>query len=311
MMMKSVPFGARSTADHVLAGIDLTGKRFVVTGCNTGLGYEAMSAFAANGATVIGLARSMDRATQACAKVSPSCVPVACDLTDLDSIAAAVRTIRELEAPLDAIIANAGVANLPSLQTRYGIEMQFLANHLGHFALINELTAQLRDHSGRIVIVSSSASLNSAPAEGIMFDNLDGHRFYKPFTFYGQSKLANALYAKELSRRLSSRGIAVNSVHPGAARTGLNKTMHLMLRFLLSPARVFMKSAAQGAAGIALLAASPRVAGISGEYWSDCKIAKGSPLLEDLGLARHLWEVSQELIVRQMRIGASPLRLAA
>jgi NAD(P)-dependent dehydrogenase (short-subunit alcohol dehydrogenase family) len=309
--MKSVPFGARSTADNVLAGVDLTGKRFVVTGCNTGLGYETMSAFAANGATVIGLARSMDSARQACAQISPGCVPVACDLSDLNSVAAAVRTIHGLDAPLDAIVANAGVANLPSLQTRYGIEMQFLANHLGHFALVNELTSQLRDHSGRVVIVSSSASKTYAPAEGIMFDNLDGHRFYKPFTFYGQSKLANALYAKELSRRLSSRGIAVNSVHPGAARTGLNKTMHLMLRFLSSPARLFMKSAAQGAAGLALLAASPRVAGISGEYWADCKIAKGNPLLEDVGLARHLWDVSQELITRQMRLGASALQLAA
>src|SRR6267142_1517387 len=94
--------------------------------------------------------------------------------------------------PFGAVVANAGIANLSTLQTRYGVEMQFLVNHIGHFALVNELSGLVRDGTGRIVIVSSSASVNQAPTEGIMSDNLDGHRFYKPFAFYGQSKLANA-----------------------------------------------------------------------------------------------------------------------
>jgi len=298
-MVKSNPFGSRSTADKVLAGIDLTGKRMVVTGCNSGIGFETMSALGANGAQVIGLARSLRDAEIACAKAGPSCSPLACDLADLDSVAAAAGAIRALQVPLDSVVANAGIANLPTLQTRYGVEMQLLVNHIGHFALVNQLSGLVRDGTGRIVIVSSSAGIDRAPAEGIMFDNLDGHRFYEPFTFYGQSKLANALFAKELSRRLSSRGIAVNAVHPGATRgTGLNKHVNVPLRIALAAARWFMKSAPQGAATQALLAASPSVSGITGEFWSDCQIAKGSPMLEDADLARRLWEASDDIVAR-------------
>lgn len=301
-MSKSIHFGRRSTADQVLAGIDLSGKRILVTGCNTGLGLETMNAFAANGATVIGLARSIQAATMSCAQASPICIPVACDLTDLESVAAAVRTIGDMAGPLDAIVANAGVANLPSLDTRYGIEMHFLANHIGHFALVNGAADLLRDNSARVVIVSSSAAIEHAPLEGIMFDNLDGHRFYDPSTFYGQSKLANALYAKELSRRLSSRGIAVNSVDPGAARTRINKGYF---------ARLFAKSAAQAASTQALVAASPQVSGITGQYWSDCRIGNGSPLLEDVVLATRLWDVSDEIVTRRSSSGKQSLQRAA
>jgi WW domain-containing oxidoreductase len=311
-MAKTISFGARSTADQVLAGIDLTGKRIVVTGCNSGIGFETMSALSANGAHVIGLARSLQDARNACSQVGPSSTPVACDLADLDSVAAAADMIRGLQGPLDAIVANAGIANLPTLHTRYGVELQFLLNHIGHFSLVNELLGRVRDGTGRIVIVSSSASINQAPAEGIMFDNLDGHRFYKPFMFYGQSKLANALFAKELSRRLSARGIAVNSLHPGATRgTGLNKSAGLPAKIALSAARLFMKSPARGAATQALLAANPSVGGITGEFWSNCQIAKGSSLLQDAGLAKHLWEVSDDIVARHTACPPKALRDAA
>jgi WW domain-containing oxidoreductase len=311
-MAKSIPFGARSTADKVLAGVDLTGKRIVVTGCNSGIGFETMSALGANGAHVIGLARSLDAANAACEAAGPSSTAVACDLGDLDSVAAAAETIRGLVGPLDAIVANAGIANPPALQTRYGVEMQFLVNHLGHFALVNELSSRVRDGSGRIVIVSSSASIKQAPAEGIMFDNLDGHRFYEPRTFYGQSKLANALFAKELSRRLIDRGITVNSLHPGATGgTRLNRNITGPQKIALLAAQLFMKSAQRGAATQALLAASPRVSGITGEYWSDCGIAQGSPQLQDTVLARRLWDVSEEIIARHRTSPAKSLRAAA
>jgi WW domain-containing oxidoreductase len=302
-MIHSTPFGARSTADKVLAGIDLTGKHIVVTGCNSGIGFETMNALCANGAQVIGLARSLRDAETACTAAGPSCTPVACDLADLGSVAAAAGTIRALQIPLDALVANAGVANLPVLLTRNGVEMQFLVNHIGHFALVNALSGLVRSGTGRIVIVSSSAGVKQAPAEGIMFDNLDGRRFYDPFMFYGQSKLANALFAKELSRRLSARGIAVNSLHPGATRgTGLNKHARLPLRIAAAAARLFMKSAAQGAATQALLAANPSVSGITGEFWSNCQIAKGNPLAEDAVLAKRLWDVSEAIVAR---LGAS------
>jgi WW domain-containing oxidoreductase len=309
---KSIPFGSRSTADQVLAGIDLSGKHIVITGCNSGIGFETMNALAANGAHVIGLARTLALATAACESVGLACTPVACDLSDFDSVAAAAETVRELHVPLDSLIANAGIANLPKLRTRYGVEMQFLVNHLGHFALLNQLTDLVRNGTGRIVIVSSSASVKQAAADGVMFDNLDGNRFYEPFTFYGQSKLAMALYAKELSRRLSGRGIAVNAVHPGATKgTKLNHHLGLPWRIILAAAQLFMKTVQRGAATQALLAASPSVAGITGEYWADCRIAAGSALLDDVDLARRLWEVSEQMVTANIRPQQKSLQAAA
>ncbi|MDP9082841.1 MAG: SDR family NAD(P)-dependent oxidoreductase [Pseudomonadota bacterium] len=307
-MAKSIPFGAGSTADHVLAGIDLTGKHIVVTGCTSGLGFETMSALTANGAHVIALARTLAGAAAACAEVGPFTTPIACDLGDLQSIATAAAAIQNLRVPLDAIVTNAGVASLPTLQTRYGVEQQFLVNHLGHFYLLNELLDSVRNGTGRIVIVSSHSSKTQAPAEGVMFDNLDGHRFYQPSMFYGQSKLANALHAKELSRRLQSRGIAVNSLHPGATRgTHLNRKLTLPLKMRLRAAQLFMRPASYGAATQTLLAGSPRVSGISGKYWSNCQIAEANPLVEDVDLARRLWDVSHEILAQHT--ARAPTRL--
>ena len=301
-MMKSISFSRRSTADHVLAGIDLTGKHILVTGCNSGLGFETLNALAANGAAVIGLARSFEAAARACAQASPVCVPVGCDLSTFDSIAAALDTIRGLAVPLDAVVANAAAAYLPSLETRYGIERQFLTNHIGHFMLVNGIADILRDASARIVMVSSAESIDQAPAEGIMFDNLDGHQFYDPTMFYGQSKLANALYAAELSRRLAARGIAANTADPGAARTPMRKGFFR---------RLFAKTPAQAAATQALLAASPQAAGVTGEFWSNCRISQGSALLQNAVLARRLWDVSQEILDRGPRSGSAALQRAA
>ncbi len=145
-----------------------------------------------------------------------------------------------------------------------------------------------------------------------MFDNLDGHRFYEPSLFYGQSKLANALHAKELSRRLSARGIAVNSLHPGVTRgTRLNRNLKLPLRLARSAARWLFRSAPHGAATQTLLAASPRVAGISGEYWSNCQISAGSPLLDDAALAARLWDLSEDLIALHTAPNPKALQEAA
>jgi WW domain-containing oxidoreductase len=298
-MASSIPHGARSTANQVLAGVDLTRKWILVTGCDEEIGFETMNALAANGAHVFGLASSLAGAKSACDQIGPRATPVACDLADLDSVAAAAQTLRGLQVSLDAIIANAEVANPPTLRRRYGIELQFLVNHIGHFSLVNQLLDLVRNGTGRIVIVSSSASVMQAPPDGIMFDNLDGHRSYDPLTFYGQSKFAMALYAKELSRRLRRRGIAVNSLHPGATKsTGLRQDLFLPLRVVRSTVQLFMRSASQRAATAALLAASPCVAGITGEYWSDCQVAEGNPLLNDVKLAQRLWLVSMQIVQR-------------
>jgi WW domain-containing oxidoreductase len=299
VMASSIPYGPRSTANQVLAGVDLTRKWILVTGCNEEIGLETMNALAANGAHVLGLADSLSGAKSACEQVGPRATPVACDLADLDSVAAAAEMIRGLNVSLDAIVANAEVTSPSTLRTRYGVELQFLGNHIGHFALVNQLLDLVRNGTGRVVIVSSSASIIQAPAEGIMFDNLDGRRFYDAMTFYGQSKFAVALYAKELSRRLRRRAIAVNSLHPGASKvTGVLQDLLLPLRVVRSTVQLFMKSRGQRAATGALLAASPCVTGITGEYWSDCQVAEGNPLLNDSDLAKRLWQVSMQIVER-------------
>jgi WW domain-containing oxidoreductase len=306
VMAGSIPYGSRSTANQVLAGVDLTRRWILVTGCDEEIGLETMNALAANGAHVFGLASSLASARNACDQIGPRATPVECNLTDLDSVAAAAGTIRGLQVSLDAIIANAEVAMPLTLRTGYGVELQFLGNHIGHFALVNQLLDLVRNGTGRIVMASSSASVTQAPPKGIMFDNLDGRRFYDPVTFFGQSKFAVALYAKELSRRLRRRAIAVNSLHPGVSKgAGVRQDLLLPLRVVRSTVQLFMKSVGQRAATVALLAASPCVAGISGEYWSDCQVAEGNPLLNDSELAKRLWQVSMQIVERIANAGRS------
>jgi WW domain-containing oxidoreductase len=299
-MSIDIPFNSRSTADDVLAGLNLTGRTILITGCNSGIGFETFRALVARGAHVIGLARTLNAARDACQRAGGSSTPVQCNLADLESVSEAARVVRKLERPLDAIVACAGIVGSAKLEVREGVELQFLVNHIGHFALVNGLIDLVRDRTGRVVIVSSSASIQQAPKQGILFDNLDGHEFYKQFVFYGQSKLAEALYAKELSRRVAARGIAVNSLHPGAIHgTGLFRNFGFPLNVVMRVAGMFFKSVPQGAATQTLLAASRLVEGISGEYWADCQISKGSVHLNDQIMAGRLWEVSEKIVGRQ------------
>jgi WW domain-containing oxidoreductase len=296
-MVDAIAFGPRSTADDVLAGLDLSGRTILITGCHSGIGLETFRALAARGAHVIGLARSREAARHACERAGGSATPIACDLANLDSVIAATHAVHKLRRPIDAIVANAGVMGLKHPDVREGVEIQFLVNHIGHFALINGLTDIVPNHTGRIVVVSSSAGIRQAPKQGILFDNLDGHQFYKPSLFYGQSKLACAVFAKELARRLAPRGIAVNSLHPGAvAGTRLNRRLGFPMNAVLRIAGYFMKTVSQGAATQTLLAASPLVEGISGEYWVDCQVAEGSIHLNDRAMAQRLWNTSARIV---------------
>jgi WW domain-containing oxidoreductase len=306
-MTSSIPFGRRSTTDDVLAGLDLSGRTILVTGCHSGIGLETFRALAARGAHVIGLARSREAARHACERAGGSATPIACDLSNLDSVIAARNAVHKLGRPLDAIVANAGVMGLKRPDVRKGVEIQFLVNHVGHFALINGLIDMVPDRTGRVVVVSSSASIREAPKQGILFDNLDAHHRYKPSIFYGQSKLACALFAKELARRLAPRGIAVNSLHPGAvAGTRLNRGLGFPMSVVLRIARYFMKTIPQGAATQALLAASPLVDGISGEYWVDCQIGEGSIHLNDRAMAQRLWNTSERIVAAHASRQAAP-----
>jgi len=307
--LTTLDYNARSTADQVIAGIDLSGRHIVVTGCNSGLGFETMSSLGANGALVFGVARSLESARAACRRAGPTCTPIAADLSDLGSVAAAVASIRATGAPLDAIVANAGIAELPSLQTRYGVEMQFLVNCVGHFALLDGLSATIRDGAGRIVIVSGPAgrahSAVNGPSLGIDFDNLDGAQSYHPARFYAQSKGALTLLAREFARRLAGRGIAVNSVDPGRTRgTGIDR--HQSRSAWRTLARLFLRNAQRGAATQTLLAASPAVRGVTGQHWADCRIGPSDVAENDAELGSRLWEICQRIVATGAEAAAAP-----
>jgi WW domain-containing oxidoreductase len=277
-MAQAIPFGSRSTADQVLAGVDLTRKRMLVTECNSSIGYAIMQALSANGAHIIGLARRLDDAQVACSAAGRSLTPLGCNPTDRGSVDVAVQSIRGL-GPLDAVVINC-------------VELRYVADHMAQMALVNGLSELVRGGTGRIVIGSSdNANIIGHRVEDAMLDNLSGERLYDSYAFDGQAELATALFTKELSRRLDARGVAVNSFRCGA--TG-NRTSRAQ-RLIQSIARHFTKSPAQRAATPALLAASPLVVGMTGEYWSNCQMSRGNPLHSDIGLAKRLWEASARI----------------
>jgi WW domain-containing oxidoreductase len=209
----------------------------------------------------------------------------------------AAKTVSLAERKLDAIVASAGMVGSRKLMKKHGVETQFLVNYLGHFVLINGLSSTIKDRTGRIVIVSSDASVKQAPKEGIRFDDLGGDRTYSPFVFYGQSKLACSLYAKELAQRLEPRGIIVNSLHPGAVKgTRLNNNLAFPLNLLLKVASLFMQSVEAGATTQTYLAANPHARTATGCYFVDCRIATGSRFLSDDGMAHRLWEISEKVV---------------
>ncbi|HET6593436.1 MAG TPA: SDR family NAD(P)-dependent oxidoreductase, partial [Xanthomonadales bacterium] len=256
-------FTRRSTAEEVTRGLDLSGRTVLVTGCNSGLGLETMRVLASRGAHVIGTARSREKAEKAAARAGVAMTPVACELSELDSVAACCEEVRGLDCPIDALICNAGIMGLPELRQKYGVEMQFLTNHLGHFVLVNGLLDRVRQaRSGRIVLVSSLGHYFSVPG-GINFDNLSGERHYDPFTFYGQSKLANLLMSNELARRLAGSSATSNAVHPGIIHTPLMRNLSTTLFNLSSLASwPFSRNVGQGAATQCYVATAAALAGV-------------------------------------------------
>ena len=296
--MKSLAFNCK-TADDAVRGLDLSSQTILITGCASGLGLETLRALSQRGAAIVALARTRAAAERALSSVGARGVPVDCDLAEPTSVSRAIETVRGLGTKLDAIVSSAGMVGGKRLVKTHGIELQFQVNYLAHFALINGMADLLQDGTGRVVIVSSDAAMKQAPKEGIRFDDLSGDRTYSPFTFYGQSKLACAIYAKELARRLAPREIVVNSLHPGAVRgTGLNRRLAFPLSLVLKVASLFMKSVEEGAATQTFLAANPAARGITGQYWADCRVSKGSAYLDDAPLAKRLWDISSQLVAR-------------
>ena len=286
-------FGYGSTAEEVSAGLDLSGRAYLVTGANSGIGEETARVLALRGATVLCAARDQAKADAAAAKLGGASRGVACELSEPSSVRAAVAAVRDA-APLAGIVANAGIMALPERQLRHGLELQFFTNHVGHFVLVTGLLDRL-DADGRVVVLSSAAH-RQAPPGGIDFDNLDSSKSYAPWTAYGRSKLANLLFARALARRLPP-GQTANAVHPGVIATNLTRHMPGAMRAVWAAAEpLFLKSIPQGAATQTWAAVHPGAAALRGEYLADVNVATSTAEGQDLGLAERLWVETERIV---------------
>jgi NAD(P)-dependent dehydrogenase (short-subunit alcohol dehydrogenase family) len=308
----TTPFGFTSTAAEVIAGVDLSSKRAIVTGASSGIGVETARVLADAGAAVTLAVRNTESGERVAAEIREGtgngAVTVGTlDLSDLSSVSAFVAA---WSGPLDILVNNAGVMAIQELTlSASGHEMQFATNHLGHFALALGLHDSLAAAgSARIVSVSSGGHLRSP----VVFDDIDyAFRDYDPFGAYGQSKTANVLFAVEATRRWVSEGIFVNALMPGGIATPLQR--HLPSHYAEQALEAFraagtdFKSVEQGAATSVLLAASPLLDGIGGRYFEDCNEAvvvnrrggpgRGgvAPYALDPANAERLWELSLKL----------------
>jgi NAD(P)-dependent dehydrogenase (short-subunit alcohol dehydrogenase family) len=306
----TTPYGATTTAAEVIDGVDLTGRRAVVTGGASGIGVETARALAGAGAEVTLAVRNLGAGRQTAQDVIASTgnerVLVApLDLADQATVAEFVQSWR---GPLDILVDNAGIMASPELRTPQGWELQFATNHLGHFALavgLHDALAAATD-GARIVSVSSSAHLRSP----VVFEDIHYRsRPYDPWTAYGQSKTANVLFAVEAARRWADDGIVANALMPGGIRTNLQRYVSEeeldRLRAQASGPAPSWKNTEQGAATSVLLAASPLVSGVTGRYFEDCAEA---PVAEpgtrrgvaayalDPVAAQQLWDISLETL---------------
>jgi NAD(P)-dependent dehydrogenase (short-subunit alcohol dehydrogenase family) len=295
-------FGFASTADDVLSGVSLHGKRAVVTGASSGIGFETARALAQAGAEVTMAVRDVQRTRELVAGL-PSSVARQLYAGPLDLTSQ--RSVREFVAhwdgPLHILVNNAGIMALPALdRTPEGWEMQFATNFMGHFTLTIGLHQALAAADGaRIVSLSSSGSLFSP----VQFDDLHFNFLpYDPFVAYGQSKTACNLLAVEATRRWAAQGVFANALNPGAIATNLQK----YTGGLRTP-RERQKTVQQGAATSVLLAASPVLAGIGGRYFEDCNEAEVvpartkdfrgvAPYAIDASNAHRLWETALQLV---------------
>jgi WW domain-containing oxidoreductase len=288
-------FGYGSTAEDVTAGLDLTGRRILVTGSTSGIGAESVRVLALRGATVLATARTVEKAKEGLAGLGGNVVPLALELSEPASVRACVATVQAMGQPLDAILCNAGIMALPTLQQKLGYELQFFTNHIGHFLLVTGLLGQLTP-TGRVVMVSSGAHTR-APAAGIELDNLSGERGYSPWAAYGQSKISNLLFARELARRFGTSGRIAHALHPGVIATNLTRHMNPAIGLVWALANpLFMKSIPQGAATQCWAAVHPDAAKINGEYLSDCNVGTSSAKGQDMALAAALWEKSEAIV---------------
>ena len=224
--------------------------------------------------------------------------PAVLELTDFDSVVACAGEVQRLGAPLDMLLCNAGVMELPTLEQVHGIEKHFVTNHLGHFLLTQRLLPQITAApQGRVVVVSSGSAYRSAPAAGIEFDNLSGERGYEPHPRLRPVEARQrAVRSANLSRRLAGTTATANALQPGVIMTNLGRYLpwwQIVTAKLFGWA--FMKSVEAGAATQVYVASYPQLAGVTGQFFRDCNPIVPPGHLDNDAMAAKLWTVSEEL----------------
>ena len=310
-------FGLESTTDEVLEGVDLSGKRILVTGVSAGLGVESARALVAHGATVVGTARDLDKARRALTeamKASASKVElVEVDLASLKSVRAGASELLSRGKPFDVIIANAGIMACPQGKTTDGFETQFGTNHLGHFVLVNRIASLMKPGSRLVNLSSAGHRYSDVDLDDPNFDRTP----YDPWIGYGRSKTANVLFAVEFDRRHKTSGVAATAVHPGGIQTELSR--HLtpeMTRALIERINAAnkavgepdfsFKSIPQGAATSVWAGVVATADQVGGRYCEDCHVAEVvsdpvnrrgvKPYALDAEHAKALWVKSEDMV---------------
>jgi NAD(P)-dependent dehydrogenase (short-subunit alcohol dehydrogenase family) len=312
-------FGATSTTDEVLEGVNLKGKRVLVTGVSAGLGVETARALVAHGADVVGAARDLNKAKAATAGVRAAAGNggglelVELDLVSLDSVRVCANALVDNGKPFDLVIANAGVMACPYGKTADGFETQFGTNHLGHFVLVNRI-ASLMKRGSRLVNLSSAGHRYS----DVDLDDTNFERTpYDPWAAYGRSKTANILFAVEFDRRHKGNGIRATAVHPGGIQTELSRhigeeginqlveRINAATRAAGEPDFKF-KTIPQGAATSVWAGAVATADEVGGRYCEDCHVAAIEPdATKRAGVkpyalnpetAKTLWTKSEEMV---------------
>ncbi|MEU0089843.1 SDR family NAD(P)-dependent oxidoreductase [Kribbella sp. NPDC006257] len=299
-------FGYRSTADDVLAGIDLTGKLALVTGGYSGIGLETTKALVKAGARVVVPARRPATAEEALSGVENVEIETL-DLADLESVRSFAERFLASGRSLDLVIDNAGIMACPETRVGPGWEAQFATNHLGHFALVNRLwPAIAADGGGRVVSVSSTGHRRS----DIRWDDLQFEKEYEKWTAYGQAKTANVLFAVQLDALGKDSGVRAFALHPGGIMTPLQR--HLPREEMVAFGWIdeetgefneLFKTPEQGAATQVWAATSPQLDGLGGVFCEDCDIAPVSdddaPGVRSYAInpdsAARLWTISADL----------------
>ena len=304
-------FGPHSTADEVLDGVDLAGKRVLVTGVSAGIGVETARTLAAHGAQVIGAARDLEKARAATAAI-PGIGLVALDLASLGSVRACADALVGAGAPFDLVIANAGVMACPRSSTADGFETQFGVNHLGHFLLVNRIASLFRPGSRLVCLSSAGHRFADVDLDDPGFERTP----YDAWVAYGRSKTANILFAVEFDRRWRTRDVCAAAVHPGAVKTELARHMtaeartamvaSINARRPLGTPEFAYKTVPQGAATSVWAGLVGDAEAVGGHYCEDCHVAslaEGDGVREGVrayalnpGRAKTLWILSEAMV---------------